>query len=67
MKNKRIYTPEQKERKRLYDIEYRKQNADKIKERGKNRDKTKKSEYDKKYFIDNIDKVKKYREEKKIL
>ena len=35
MKNKRIYTPEQKEAKRLYDIEYYKKNADKIKEREK--------------------------------
>jgi hypothetical protein len=56
---------EKKERKRLYDIEYRKKNADKIKEREKNRDKTKKAEYDKKYYSENIEKVIQYREENK--
>lgn len=53
---KRTYTPEQLERKRIYDIEYRKNNPDKIKERGEkyrknNKDKIK--ELNKKYTIEN--------------
>lgn len=48
---KRIYTPEQKERKRLYDIEYRKKNLEKRKEQGK------------KYREQNKEKVKKTRKE----
>jgi superfamily II DNA/RNA helicase len=67
MKTKREFTPEQKEVKRLYDIEYYKKNVDKIKEREKNRDKEKKSEYDKKYREENKDKFIQYQEENKEL
>jgi hypothetical protein len=65
MSANKLTDEEKKERKRLYDIEYRKKNADKIKEREKNRDKTKKAEYDKKYYLENIEKVIQYREENK--
>jgi hypothetical protein len=65
MEPNKLTDEEKKERKRLYDIEYRKKNADKIKELQKNRDKSKKAEYDKKYYSENIDKVIQYREENK--
>jgi hypothetical protein len=67
MKTKRIFTPEQKEAKRLYDIQYRKKNSDKIKEQQKNRNKEKKSEYDKKYYSENLNKIIEYREENKLI
>lgn len=60
---KRIYTPEQKERKRLYDIQYREKNKEKRKEkikvyREKNKDKIKESQ--KQYTLNNKDKKKEY-------
>lgn len=65
MRANKLTDEEKKERKRLYDIEYYKKNADKIKEREKNRDKPKKAEYDKKYYSENKDKAIQYREENK--
>lgn len=53
---KRIYTPEQKERKRLYDIEYYKKNAEKKKEQQKQWrevNSEKKKENDKKWYEEN--------------
>jgi hypothetical protein len=60
---KRIYTLEQKERKRLYDIEYRKKNAEKKKEQGKQWREVnaeKKKETDKKWYEENKERKRLY-------
>jgi hypothetical protein len=65
MKANKLTDEEKKERKRLYDIEYRKNNADKIKLLEKNRNKLIKAEYDKTYYIENLNSIQEYREENK--
>ncbi len=60
---KRIYTPEQKERKRLYDIEYRKKNAELKKEQQKQwreANAEKKKENDKKWYEENKERKRLY-------
>lgn len=60
---KRIYTPEEKERKRLYDIEYRKKNAEKKKETEKKwreDNAEKKKEADKKWYEENKERKRLY-------
>lgn len=61
--SKRIYTPEQKERKRLYDIEYRKKNAEKKKEvekQWREANAEKKKEADKKWYEENKERKRLY-------